>query len=78
MEPCVASQRSRRALRYLDEWTTDESRWPKNLSLKLFREWFSVEYHSTVWDLAGAPFYVKDWERGEERVKGIHPRPRGN
>lgn len=35
----------------LDGWHTDESAWPKDRTFAMFREWFSVEFHSVVEDL---------------------------
>jgi hypothetical protein len=35
-------------------WWTDESAHPAPRSLKMFNEWFSVEFHSTVVDLGDA------------------------
>ena len=46
----------------LGDWLTDETMWPQKLSLKLFREWFGVEYQSLVWDLGNAPLAIEDWE----------------
>ena len=52
----------------LFDWYTDESLWPKNRSLKMFREWFDIQYYSMVWDLAvREPLVVEDW--GEEEVE---------
>ena len=45
-------------------WITDESLWPKT-SLKLFREWFDITYHSMVWDLGKELLTVEDWEADE-------------
>ena len=50
----------------LNEWLTDESLWPKKISLKMFREWFSVEYQSMVWDLGKAPLTVEGWDQDED------------
>ncbi len=36
-------------------WWTEESDWPANRSLTLFKEWFDVEFHSVVLDLVDAP-----------------------
>ncbi len=36
----------------LSAWTDDESAWPANRDLKTFREWFRVDIHSTVVDVA--------------------------
>ncbi len=32
-------------------WCTDETTWPKNRTLAMFRDWFLVEFHSVVEDL---------------------------
>jgi hypothetical protein len=34
----------------LESWTDDESLWPADRDLKMFREWFRVEIHSVVID----------------------------
>ncbi len=34
----------------LSAWTDDESQWPPERDLKLFREWFRVDIHSVVVD----------------------------
>ncbi len=36
----------------LDSWYTDEDLWPKNRSLKLFKEWFEIEYFTLLHDTA--------------------------
>lgn len=50
----------------LGEWLTDESLWPKKRTLIMFREWFSIEYRSMVWDLASEPLRVEDCEDDED------------
>lgn len=45
----------------LTSWITDKDAWPKHRTLQMFRTWFSVEYHSMVWDLAVTPFEVEEW-----------------
>ena len=35
----------------LEGWVTDESLWPKNRTLEMFREWFEVQMSSLVQDL---------------------------
>ncbi len=45
----------------LGGWYTDETLWPKKRTLKMFREWFAVEYSSMVWDLDKTPFEYEDW-----------------
>src|SRR5712692_1002803 len=36
----------------LAAWTDDESAWPPTRDLKTFREWFRVDVHSVVVDMA--------------------------
>jgi hypothetical protein len=36
----------------LEGWCNDEDTWPVDRSYKVFREWFDVEFHSMVFDLA--------------------------
>ena len=36
----------------LSNWTEDESVWPVPRDLKTFREWFIVDIHSLVVDIA--------------------------
>ena len=35
----------------LESWTDDESQWPAERDLTMFREWFRVEVHSVVVDV---------------------------
>ena len=35
----------------LSSWTDDESLWPKDISLKMFWEWFDIEIYPTAIDL---------------------------
>ena len=46
----------------LMSWIVDESAWPKKLSLKMFREWFDIEYKSVIWDMGNEPLMVEDFE----------------
>tara|TARA_R110001599_G_scaffold353231_1_gene590930 strand:- start:839 stop:1171 length:333 start_codon:yes stop_codon:yes gene_type:complete len=39
----------------LDGWHTDESAWPRNRTFAMFREWFSIEFHSVVEDMCDYP-----------------------
>ena len=50
----------------LEGWLVDESLWPQKRTLKMFREWFAIEYRSMVWDLVNAPIVIEDWEEGED------------
>ena len=36
----------------LGAWTEDEAAWPENRDLKTFREWFRIDIHSVVVDVA--------------------------
>jgi hypothetical protein len=36
----------------LGAWTEDESTWPPTRDLKSFREWFTIDVHSVVVDVA--------------------------
>ena len=39
----------------LNDWYTDEERWPQDRSYEMFAEWFDVELHSMVLDLEDGP-----------------------
>lgn len=39
----------------LEEWYVDESLWPQDRSLALFKRWCDVEIHSMVFDLVDGP-----------------------
>jgi len=36
----------------LNSWCLDESTWPQKRDLAMFLEWFDIEFHSLVYDLA--------------------------
>lgn len=36
----------------LSTWTSDESAWPQERSLQMFKEWFTIELHNVVVDVA--------------------------
>ena len=42
----------------LEGWWTDEAAWPRERNLKMFLDWFEVEFHSLVFDLCGEPIRV--------------------
>ena len=45
----------------LFSWYTDETMWPEQRDLKTFLEWFDVEFHTLVFDLApDHPLYEID------------------
>lgn len=39
----------------LEGWCVDENKWPSMRTLGVFKEWFTVEFHSMVIDLCGDP-----------------------
>ena len=39
----------------LEGWWTDESHWPADRDLSLFKQWFHYEFHSVVVDLVDGP-----------------------
>ena len=36
----------------LSQWTADESAWPPERDLQMFRAWFRIDLHSVVVDVA--------------------------
>ena len=36
----------------LSAWTEDEASWPKDRNLRMFREWFRLDIHNVVVDVA--------------------------
>lgn len=42
----------------LEGWWTDEAAWPKERDLKMFLDWFEVDFHSLVFDLCNEPIRV--------------------
>ncbi len=51
---------------------TDEAVWPEGKTLKMFHEWFDVQIHSLVWDMANEPLAVEGWS-GEDGVGEVEP-----
>lgn len=45
----------------LGQWILDDTLWPQKPTLKLFREWFDIEYRSMVWDIGAEPLQHEDW-----------------
>ena len=41
----------------LEGWYTDPDLWPKKLTLRLFRAWFTVECHTVLHDTVGGEIY---------------------
>ncbi|PEN12716.1 hypothetical protein CRI94_11855 [Longibacter salinarum] len=44
----------------LGGWYTDPSLWPSRRTLKMFRDWFDVEYHSVIIDMEGGQIVDDD------------------
>lgn len=56
----------------LGEWF-DDSLWPEQLSLAMFREWFSLRFHSMVFDMApDAPVIHEDWDDEDDSPDLLH------
>ena len=45
----------------LNSWYTDPALWPPRRDLKMFLEWFDIEFHSCVWDLCDDPIEIVDY-----------------
>jgi hypothetical protein len=39
----------------LESWYPDEAAWPKPRTLAMFQQWFTIEVHSIIHDLAADP-----------------------
>lgn len=50
----------------LEAWILDESAWPQKRTLKMFREWFEVEYRSIVWDMGTEPLALEVWDEVDD------------
>ena len=46
----------------LESWILDEAEWPQKRNLKMFREWFDIEYKSIVWDMGTEPLIIEEWD----------------
>ncbi len=47
---------------FLREWIVDESLWPTRRTLRMFRQWFSIQCFPTVYDLCPGPISYEDWK----------------
>ena len=50
----------------LGSWIVDETDWPKKRTLKMFRDWFDVEYKSMIWDMGHEPLMLEEWDDDDE------------
>ncbi len=56
----------------LGEWF-DDSLWPQELSLAMFRAWFSIRFHSMVFDMAAdVPLAHEDWDDEDAPPELLH------
>jgi hypothetical protein len=46
----------------LNSWFTDPQTWPQKRDLKVFLDWFDIDFHSGVFDLCDAAIQVIDYE----------------
>jgi len=44
----------------LESWCTEDEAWPADRTLEMFLDWFDVELHSTVVDIAADPIEGED------------------
>jgi hypothetical protein len=58
--------------RELEGWCRDATRWPRSLTLPLFREWFEIQSIEVVEDVGGGP--IENDEGPEERHRFL-PKP---
>jgi len=52
----------------LESWHIPEERWPDDRSIEVFAEWFDVEYHSLVLDLAAIDDQAERLLKEEKKV----------
>jgi hypothetical protein len=50
----------------LGGWLTDPELWPKKMTPQVFRQFFDIEIHSTVFDVSGKALDIEDWSDDEE------------
>ena len=50
----------------LEGWCSDEAAWPTQRELKVFLNWFEVEFHSLVFDLCDEPIRAVEYEEDAE------------
>ena len=54
----------------LDSWYTDPGLWPQNRDLKMFLEWFDVEFLSGVYDLLDDPIESLEYDSEDVDITG--------
>ena len=59
--------------RELEGWYTDEEVWPKDRSLKVFKQWFEIQHFEIVEDVGRGP--IENDEGPDERHRFQPPPP---
>jgi hypothetical protein len=59
--------------RELEGWYTDVDMWPKDRSLKVFKQWFDVQHHAVVEDVGWDP--IENDEEPDEKHRFSPPSP---
>ena len=44
----------------LDDWHTNKKEWPQKRTYKMFRQWFSVEVSTMIYDMESRPIYKEN------------------
>jgi len=60
MERYISDHAEEMFTRALADWDEDRSRWPQRRNHLLLREWFDVDLHDLVIDLAVEPLEIED------------------
>jgi hypothetical protein len=56
-------------------WVDEDTLWPQDRTLEMFREWFNIEIHTMAWDLSDEPLIVEDWQDEDDddvEIEKIH------
>lgn len=56
---------------FLSGQYVDDALWPQDRSLKMFRQWFTIQFHSMVYDMADMPIVHEDWEDEDEEGSAL-------
>jgi hypothetical protein len=46
---------------FLQEWWLDTAGWPQKPTLKMFKQWFDIQFSPMVWDLGNDPIDHEYW-----------------
>lgn len=50
---------------FLFEWIVEDSLWPQNRTLQMFREWFEMIYAPIIWDVVDEPLEIEELDEDE-------------